>query len=200
MSFSLRIPGAETRGRWGCPDTEVTRFDLPNEELSDLITDGLLRVAEGGTSGVTFSDYVSPSTAAVPLQSTDKEGVIRELVACLDRAGRVTNAKQVLLDVMEREATVSTGMAKGLAIPHGRTSGVNGMAVAVGVSPEGVDFQSLDGQTTHLVFLIAGSPEDRGPHLQLLAALAKQMRDEDRIAAAIAAKDEVALVEAILGT
>jgi len=124
--------------------------------------------------------------------------VIRELVACLDRAGQVTDAKQVFRDVMEREATVSTGMAKGLAIPHGRTTGVTGMAVAVGVSPEGVDFQSLDGRPTHLVFLIASSPEDRGPHLQLLAALAKQMRDEDRISAAIAAETEVGLVEAIL--
>jgi fructose-specific phosphotransferase system IIA component len=277
LSFSLSRPGAGTRGRWGQRDTEVTSIDLPNEELSDLITDGLLRVAEedgffvhrlelegtvyrlrrnevyltinrdptslrivsdprdagiaktllfevivhvrdrvariaeltvpkelrrdvaeGGSSTVRLADYIRPATAAVPLDSTDKEGAIRELVERLERAGEVHDVQQVLHDVMEREATVSTGMENGLAIPHGRTTGVTGMAVAVGVSREGIDFQALDGEPTHLVFLIASSPDDRGPHLQLLAAIAKQMRDEQRIATAVAARNETDLVAAIL--
>ncbi len=277
LSASLRRPGSGTRGRWGQRDTEVTKIDLPNEELSDLITDGLLRVAEedgffvhrlelagkvyrlrrnevyltinrdptsirivsdprdtgiaktllyevivhvrdrvariaevtvpkelrrdvagGGASNVQLSDYISPAAATVPLEATDKEGVIQELVDRLVRAGRITDSEQVLADVMEREATVSTGMEKGLAIPHARTRGVKGMAVAVGVSREGIEFQALDGKPTHLVFLIASSPDDRGPHLQLLAAIAKQMRNEQRIAAAVQSENETELVAAIL--
>ena len=277
LSASLRRPGSGTRGRWGQRDTEVTKIDLPNEELSDLITDGLLRVAEedgffvhrlelagkvyrlrrnevyltinrdptsirivsdprdtgiaktllyevivhvrdrvariaevtvpkelrrdvagGGASNVQLSDYISPAAATVPLEATDKEGVIQELVDRLARAGRITDSEQVLADVMEREATVSTGMEKGLAIPHARTRGVKGMAVAVGVSREGIEFQALDGKPTHLVFLIASSPDDRGPHLQLLAAIAKQMRNEQRIAAAVQSENETELVAAIL--
>jgi len=277
LSASLRRPGSGTRGRWGQRDTEVTKIDLPNEELSDLITDGLLRVAEedgffvhrlelagkvyrlrrnevyltinrdptsirivsdprdtgiaktllyevivhvrdrvariaevtvpkelrrdvagGGASNVQLSDYISPAAATVLLEATDKEGVIQELVDRLARAGRITDSEQVLADVMEREATVSTGMEKGLAIPHARTRGVKGMAVAVGVSREGIEFQALDGKPTHLVFLIASSPDDRGPHLQLLAAIAKQMRNEQRIAAAVQSENETELVAAIL--
>jgi PTS system nitrogen regulatory IIA component len=72
------------------------------------------------------------------------------------------------------------------------------MAVAVGVSRKGLDFQAFDGEPTHLIFLIASSPDDRGPHLQLLAAIAKQMRDEGRIAAAISAPDETSLIGALL--
>lgn len=278
LSASLKRKGSGTKGRWGRPDTEVTGLDLPNEELSDLITDGMLRVAEedgffvhrlelagavyrlrrnevlitihrsptrieivcdprdtgiaktllyeviihvrdrvariaevavpkelrrdvaggGGGDGLSLAEYLSPTAVAVPLEATDKAGVIRELVERLDRAGRILDADQVLADVMERESTVSTGMEKGLAIPHARTAGVEGMAVAVGLCPDGVDFQALDGNPTRIVFLIASSPEDRGPHLQVLAAIAKRMRDETRREAALTAATPEELVAAIL--
>jgi fructose-specific phosphotransferase system IIA component len=278
LSLSLRLGGSGTRGRWGQPDTEVTSIDLPNEELSDLITDGMLRVAEedgffvhrlelagavyrlrrnevlltinrsptrieivcdprdtgiaktllyevlvhvrdrvaritdvavpkelrrdvavgGGGDGFELAGYLSPAAVAVPLSAGDKEGAIRELVDRLDRAGKIRDPEQVLADVMEREATVSTGMEKGLAIPHARSSGVEGMAVAVGVCPKGVDFQALDGKPTRIVFLIASAPDDRGPHLQLLAAIAKRMRDDERREAAINAGSPEELLAVVL--
>lgn len=224
LALSLRHGGSGTRGRWGKIETETTSLDLPNQELSDLITDGILRVAEddgffvhrlelaetvyrlrrdvaagGGRSGLDLSRYILSSCAFVPLHGTSKEEVIRELVASLERAGRINDHDQVLADVLEREQTVSTGMEKGIAIPHARTEGVNGMAVAVGLSPVGVDFQALDGQPARLIFLIASSPDDRGPHLQLLAAIAKRLRDDPRREAALAAMNPAQLVKAILG-
>jgi mannitol/fructose-specific phosphotransferase system IIA component (Ntr-type) len=72
------------------------------------------------------------------------------------------------------------------------------MAVAVGLCPAGIDFQALDGQPARLIFLIASSPDDRGPHLQLLAAIAKRLRDDPRREAALAAKYPAQLVRAIL--
>ncbi len=278
LSLTLRRSGSGTRGRWGERDTEITRIDLPNEELSDLITDGILRVADddgffvhrlelagtvyrlrrddvyltinrdptslrivsdprdtglaktmlyevivhvrdrvaritevtvpkelrrdvagGGTTAVNLSDYLSPATAFVGLKATDKETAIRELVSGLARAGRITDGEQVYRDVMEREATVSTGMEHGLAIPHARTPGVDGIAVAVGIAPDGIDFQALDGEPTRIIFLIASSPDDRGPHLQLLAAIAKQMREPERREAVLRADDATTLVRAIVG-
>ena len=279
LALSLRRGGSGTRGRWGNIETETTSLELPNQELSDLITDGILRVAEddgffvhrlelaetvyrlrrdevfltihrssnkieivsdpqdtgiaktllyevivhvrdrvariteltvpselrrdvaagSGRSGLDLSRYILSSCAIVPLHGTSKEEVIQELVASLERAGRINNHDKVLADVLEREQTVSTGMEKGIAIPHARTEGVNGMAVAVGLSPVGVDFQALDGQPARLIFLIASSPDDRGPHLQLLAAIAKRLRDDPRREAALAAMNPAQLVKAILG-
>jgi fructose-specific phosphotransferase system IIA component len=282
LALSLRRGGSGTRGRWGRVETETTSLELPNQELSDLITDGILRVAEddgffvhrlelaetvyrlrrdevfltihraakkieiisdprdtgiaktllyevivhvrdrvaritelavpselrrdvaagsgrSGRSGLDLSRYLLPSCAIVPLTGTSKEDVIRELVASLQQAGRINDHDRVLADVLEREKTVSTGMEKGIAIPHARTEGVNGMAVAVGLSPVGVDFQALDGQPSRLIFLIASSPDDRGPHLQLLAAIAKRLRDDPRREAALATKSPAQLVKAILG-
>lgn len=278
LALSFRISGSGTRGGWGERDTEVTRLDLPNEELSDLITDGILRVAEddgffvhrlelagtvyrlrrddvyltinrdptslqitsdprdtgiaktmlyevivhvrdrvaritevtvpkalrrdvagGGSAAVSLADYLASTAAITPLAAHSKEEAIQELVAALERSGSITDSDQVFRDVMEREATVSTGMEHGLAIPHARTAGVVGMAVAVGVAPHGIDFQALDGQPTRIIFLIASSPQDRGPHLQLLAAIAKRMRDAERRETVLAAADQAALVAAIVG-
>jgi fructose-specific phosphotransferase system IIA component len=278
LALSLRYGGSGTRGRWGRVETETTSLELPNQELSDLITDGLLRVAEddgffvhrlelaetvyrlrrdevfltihraasrleivsdpqdtgiaktllyevivhvrdrvaritelavpselrrdvaagSGRSALDLSRYIMASCAIVPLIGATKEELIGELVASLERAGRVNDADRVLRDVLEREQTVSTGMEKGIAIPHARTEGVNGMAVAVGLSRDGVDFQALDGQPARLIFLIASSPDDRGPHLQLLAAIAKRLRDDARREAALAAAGPAQLVKAIL--
>jgi fructose-specific phosphotransferase system IIA component len=279
LALSLRHGGNGTRGRWGNIETETTSLELPNQELSDLITDGILRVAEddgffvhrlelaetvyrlrrdevfltihrsarkieivsdpqdtgiaktllyevivhvrdrvaritelavpselrrdvaagSGRSGLDLSRYILSSCAIVPLHGTSKEEVIRELVVSLERAGCINDHDKVLADVLEREKTVSTGMEKGIAIPHARTEGVNGMAVAVGLSPTGIDFQALDGQPARLIFLIASSPDDRGPHLQLLAAIAKRLRDDPRREAALAATTTAQLVQAILG-
>ncbi len=279
LSASLKHKGSGTKGRWGQADTEVTAIDLPNEELSDLITDGMLRVAEedgffvhrlelagtvyrlrrnevfitihrsptrleivcdprdtgiaktllyevivhvrdrvariaevtvpkelrrdvavgGGGDVLNLAEFLRPDSAAVPLEATDKAGVILELVEKLNRAGRIIDADQVLSDVMERESTVSTGMEKGLAIPHARTAGVEGMVVAVGLCPAGVDFQALDGEPTRIVFLIASAPDDRGPHLQLLASIAKRMRDDTRREAALFSTSPEQLVAAVLG-
>ena len=278
LSLSLSRGGSGTKGRWGRSDTEVTNIELPNEELSDLITDGILRVAEedgffvhrlelagavyrlrrdeifltvnrgptsisivsdprdtgiaktllyevivhvrdriariaevtvpkelrrevaaGGTSSaVDLSKYLSPDSVIFNLEATDKESAIRELVERLRRLGRVSDPDLVLSDVLEREATVSTGMEKGLAVPHARTRGVEGLAVAVGISREGIDFQSLDGEPARIIFLIASSPDDRAPHLQLLAAIAKKMRDDERRREILEADDEAALVASIL--
>ena len=278
LSFALKYGGPGTRGGWGRAETESTSLELPNEELSDLITDGILRVAEedgffvhrlelaetvyrlrrdevfltirrsarrieitgdprdigiaktllhevivhvrervvritevavpeelrrdvaagGGRSGINLEDYLSPSHAVVPLFSRTREGIVGELVDALFKSGKISDREKVLAEVMEREKTLSTGMEKGIAIPHARTDGVKGMALAVGLCPEGADFLSLDGEPSKLIFLIVSSSEDRGPHLQLLAALAKRMREEDRRSGALAAKTPKELVRAVL--
>ncbi len=277
LSLSFKGSRSGTRGSWGELATEETKIDLPNEELADLITDGVLRVADedgffvhrlelegtvyrlrredsyltvyrtpttirinsrpqdtgiaktmlyevivhvrdrvtriadvavptelrrdvagGAATGVSLHEHLSPDSVVVPLESTDKEGVIGELVDALYRANRINDRETVIADVLEREATVSTGMERGIAIPHARTAGVTGIAVAVGLSTEGVDFSALDGEPTHLVFLVASAPHDRAPHLQLMAAIAKQMRDDDRLQNALAATAPAELCDAIL--
>lgn len=218
LSLALR-GGAGTRGAWGSGASAVTALDLPNEELADLITDGLIRVAEEDgffthrleISGAMYrlrrgEVYLTVDRKPKRLEilcDPEDEGVAKTLlyeviVHVRDRAGLVDDEAAVATEVLAREAAVGTGMEKGIAIPHGRSAGVRGMALAAGLCPAGVDFQATDGEPARLIFLIASSPDDRGPHLQLLAAIAKRLRDEGRRRAALAARSPEAFVAAIL--
>jgi Kef-type K+ transport system membrane component KefB/mannitol/fructose-specific phosphotransferase system IIA component (Ntr-type) len=116
--------------------------------------------------------YLPVECIHLALKARDKEAAIRELVMSLVQAGRITDQDAVLTAVLERERSMSTGMQHGVAIPHGRSDGVTGLSVAVGIVPEGLDFQSLDGEATTIIFLVVSPKDNPGPHLQVLAGIA----------------------------
>jgi mannitol/fructose-specific phosphotransferase system IIA component (Ntr-type) len=83
-----------------------------------------------------------------------------------------------LADVLDREKIMSTGMEHGIALPHGKTEGVQEMAVAVGVKKGGIDFDSMDGQPSRLFILVVSPKKTTGPHVQFLAAIGAVLKDE----------------------
>ncbi|HBG25700.1 MAG: hypothetical protein A2Y10_20525 [Planctomycetes bacterium GWF2_41_51] len=126
-----------------------------------------------------LTQILEPTCVKVPLKGTDKETAIEELVDLLDAEGLLLNRDQVYQAVLTRESTKSTGIGFGIAIPHGKCSGVKDLVMAIGISHKGIDFQSIDGKPVHIVVLIA-SPIDRtGPHIQALARISRLMLDEE---------------------
>jgi PTS system nitrogen regulatory IIA component len=101
------------------------------------------------------------------LKAKDKEGVLREMVSLLN----LPKDKEELLlsSLMQREKLGSTGIGKGIAIPHCRSVVVDNITLIVGVSKEGVDFDALDGKPVHLIFMLVATPMD--PSMQYLTAL-----------------------------
>ena len=119
------------------------------------------------------------SCIKVPLQGKNKEAIITELVDVLDAGGFLQDKNSVLQAVLMREQTRSTGIGSGIAIPHGKCNGLKDLVMAMGISPQGVDFQSIDEKPVYIVVLLA-SPLDRtGPHIQALARISRLMLDED---------------------
>lgn len=115
----------------------------------------------------------------VPLEGTDKESAITELVDLLDAGKLLTDKNDVLQAVLSRESTRSTGIGSGIAIPHGKCKGIKDLVMAIGISRQGIDFQSIDGKPVHIIVLLV-SPIDRtGPHIQALARISRLMLDED---------------------
>ena len=171
--------------------SRITEIVVP-EELRRDVASGQGRVE------VALLDYLLPDRIAIPLSATDREGVIAELVGRLAAADALSDRQRVLDDVLERERSVSTGMEKGIAIPHAKTEGVDRIVVAVGVAPDGVDFGAVDGLPSRIVFLIASPIESRVPHLQLLASIATRFRDESVRAAALAATDAAGFIDAVV--
>lgn len=126
-----------------------------------------------------LTQILEPQCVKVPLEGTDKESVITELVNLLDAGKLLTDKNDVLQAILSRESTRSTGIGSGIAIPHDKCKGVKDLVMAIGISRQGIDFQSIDGKPVYIIVLLA-SPIDRtGPHIQALARISRLMLDED---------------------
>ena len=114
----------------------------------------------------------------VPLDGTDKESVITELVDSLDNNGLLSDREVVLDAVLVREKTRSTGIGSGVAIPHGKCKAVDKLVMAIGIAKEAIDFSSIDGKKVTIVLLLASPIDQTGPHIQALAQISRLMLDE----------------------
>ena len=116
---------------------------------------------------------------SISLQAREKTAIIEELIDLLVDSGRVTDRKSALKSVLERAKKMSTGMHHGVAIPHGKTDTVEGLVAAIGVIPEGADFDAMDGQASQ-IFILTISPANRaGPHIQFLAEISRLLNREE---------------------
>lgn len=127
-----------------------------------------------------FADFVCVDAIKAELTADNKEGVIRELVRSLISAGQIQEAEEdsIVKAIMKREELGSTGIGRGVAVPHTKHPSVDRLIGTVGVSQEGIDFQSLDGEKVHLFFLLVSPPDRPGDHLRALENISRQLRDD----------------------
>jgi len=118
-------------------------------------------------------DMVEEKIVKTPLESKDKPEVLRELVRILKDADEIDDFDTVLKAVQEREDKQSTGLEKSIAVPHAKTAAVSSLKLAIGIAPQGIDFDSLDGEPSKLFFLLLAPPGQSGPHVVALAEIAK---------------------------
>ncbi len=123
-------------------------------------------------------ELLTPECIRAPLEATDKRGVIDELVDLLVEQGKVTDGESLKNAVWTREQTRTTGIGHGLAIPHGKCAGLNGMAMAIGKPAEPLDFQAIDDRPVRLVVLLASPPDRTSDHIQALARVSRLMTSE----------------------
>lgn len=124
-------------------------------------------------------DILTPECIKAPLKSSDKKGVIDELVDCLATARKVGDAAALKEAVWTREQTRTTGIGHGLAIPHGKSPGMSSLAMAIGKPATPMDFQAIDGQPVKLVVLLASPPDRTSDHIQALARISRLMTMDD---------------------
>ena len=131
------------------------------------------------------------------LGAASKAEVIRTLVQAMCNSGSLdaAEAKKVGVALSRREKLGSTGIGRGVAVPHAKQSGVKGVVGALGRSREGVDFDALDGQPVYLVFMLVSSPDAVELHLEALKKVTMLLRDDDFCTFFKRAKDKAELVE-----
>jgi PTS system nitrogen regulatory IIA component len=111
------------------------------------------------------------------LISTDKKGILEELVAPVAKVANVSEEGLVKV-LLDRERLGSTGIGGGVGIPHGKLKNLDGIVLGFGLSRNGVDFESMDGKPTHVFFLLVTPENSTGLHLKMLARISRLLKDE----------------------
>jgi len=111
------------------------------------------------------------------LSAKKKKDVLKEMVDCIVKKETNIDSKELLRVLLEREELGSTGIGDGIAIPHGKVKKINNLIVSCGRSIEGVDFQSMDGKSTHIIFLLIAPENSAGIHLKALARISRLLKD-----------------------
>jgi len=127
-----------------------------------------------------FADFINVASIKADLAADEKPAAIQELVESLAASGAIAaaDAAGIVAAIMKREELGSTGIGRGVAVPHTKHPSVERLVGTVGVSVEGVDFNSLDGDKVQLFFLLISPPDRPGDHLRALENISRQLRDE----------------------
>lgn len=128
-----------------------------------------------------LTEFVVADAIVPQLDADTKEGAIRSMVGSLKDAGRIDAADEesIVAAILKREELGSTGIGRGIAVPHTKNPSVSELTATIAISSGGVDFDSLDGEAVHILFLLVSPPDKPGEHLRALETVARQLRDDD---------------------
>jgi PTS system nitrogen regulatory IIA component len=124
-------------------------------------------------------DFIPGQALVLSLGTQNKAEAIRALVKGLIAAGEISRNDEddVVAAVLRREELGSTGIGRGFAIPHAKHAAVNRVVAAIGRCPNGVDFESLDGEPVHLIVLLLSPPDKPGDHLRAMEGISRALRN-----------------------
>ncbi len=125
-----------------------------------------------------LSLFCGTNLIELELCSETKKDILKELADLLNNSEKIKNKEAMLTALLAREKTASTGMGFGIALPHARVKGVQGMVIAFGRSEKGIDFDSLDGKPVHLFFAIVVPETSINTHINALEELSKILADK----------------------
>lgn len=145
-------------------------------------------------------NVIALETTTVSLKTGTKMEIIDSLLELLVQSGKLDydNKDKALVDVLERENTMSTGMQDGIALPHTKSDAVDGLYSAIGIIPEGVDFESLDGQPANIFVMTLASKCSNEPYLEYLAEVSKVLMDSNNREKILACKTNAQLYHLFL--
>ena len=127
-----------------------------------------------------INDFLNANAITTDLKGANKKDVIAELVSLLVGAGAIEKKdKPKLVEILlAREALGSTAIGQGVAIPHGKCEYISKLTAGLGISKNGVDFDSLDGEPAYIFFLLIAPIDSAGPHLKALARISRLLKDK----------------------
>ncbi|GHV86420.1 hypothetical protein AGMMS50230_20280 [Spirochaetia bacterium] len=144
-----------------------------------------------------LSELFKPEFIKIGLEAEDKDEAFEELADAFCQASRLNIREEILEAIRERERKMSTGIQKGIAIPHGKTSAVDRVSAFLGVSRRGIDYDALDGEPVYLLFMIIAPQTEIEKHLRILKRLAELLQNP-QFFTDLAAQNDPAAVNGII--
>lgn len=132
----------------------------------------------------------------IDLEVTDKLDAITKLAEIAYQNGKLNNKEEYIKSVLEREASFSTGVGNGIAIPHGKSSGVKEAMIVFARTKNKLEWQSLDDLPVNMIFLL-GVPAENvdNVHLKILSLLSRKLMDEEFVEKINSSTDKVEIFE-----
>ncbi|MDR2767045.1 MAG: PTS sugar transporter subunit IIA [Treponema sp.] len=124
-----------------------------------------------------LSDLFQPEFIKIGLEAEDKDEAFEELADAFCQAAKSDIREDVLEAVRERERKMSTGIQKGIAVPHGKTNAVDRVRGILGISRRGIDYDALDGEPVYLLFMVLAPQTETEKHLRILKRLAEMLQN-----------------------
>jgi len=127
-----------------------------------------------------FADFVCFEATVPELQARDRDGAIEEIISSLDKSGRLGKGKckEIAGAVIKRENEASTGMGRGVAVPHVKHKVVKDVVAAIGLSSTGIDFSALDNKPVYSVILLISPADEPDKHLQAMENVFRHLQQE----------------------
>ena len=128
-----------------------------------------------------LTDFISTSAIVADLAATDRDSAIAELVGALAEAGNVSRSKvdELIEAIMQRERVATTGMGKGVAMPHAKHAAVKKVTATIGRSKDGIDFNALDQAPVYTVVLLLSPPNEPEQHLQAMETIFRHLQRDN---------------------
>lgn len=136
-----------------------------------------------------ITDYMSKDLISLDLKGTNKTEVLKELNELLIKSGKINNKEKCLDALVNREKLGSTGIGKGVAIPHAKTEYADDLTIAFGISKNGVNFNAVDEEKVNIFFVFASPMKKSKIYLKILARISRLIRNEEFRKKLLSAKD-----------
>jgi PTS system nitrogen regulatory IIA component len=134
---------------------------------------------------IQLSEFLEEDLFVPEITAKDKEGALQQMVDALVRAQRISEGDLLLQMLRQREHLGSTGIGRGVAVPHGRTLAITRLAVVFARSQAGIEFDAMDGKPVHLIFLTVAPPQERNnlylPVLGKIVEMVKSAKNRRRL-------------------
>ncbi|MFC2131553.1 PTS sugar transporter subunit IIA [Bacteroidota bacterium] len=125
-----------------------------------------------------ITEILDIDSIKINLNVDSKNELLEQMMFLADKSGKVIDREEAKQEVFEREKIMSTGVGKGIALPHAKTNAISKTIGAIAILSEPVDYDSLDGKPVNIVFLLLGMENNVGNHLRLLSKISRLMNND----------------------